>query len=770
MNRQLLARATEGTSAPTPGYLYNDLSQAAQSSPTAASEMVDYLVNRLQNTHNVHTKTKSLTVIAKLCDASIAFKRALAQRPQHVQALKDAVRHQGQPDPVCGDALHAKVRQSAQAALDAVYRADPIQVSNNSSNGATMYHGHSPAYGGHSNYSGGGAYGNNSNAASTRMEGIGNPRYKDPRLEPQVPTTITEVAREAGDVILGMIKDPLARNHHVGRHGNLPGMVNANKYNVNYGGSGTYGGNGRVGELYGGLHGASNGGYAPNGGGNNRFQPPPGAAQLAQQTGGQWTMASNRGPNAVQRTEREQDHYYPQTQPAKLGGGHGGVGGSWGAAGHSAPSLTVSSNGGGAQHGAHAATNHQSPYHSAPATDGTYEKNLILELCPPGGLKAVPPPDKLAAFSKMLPSLNPDLVCPVLLDCLEEGQPWIVRAKALCVMETCLRLDGGGGGEHNNPYRNFFHACQSEIVPLTAHARVQIKDPAKRVVALMGGATAGFQVPEAAAPAPVVNLLDFDDEPAPAPVSALPAPPASQDMFGGMQIKSKSDVGAAASAPTAPAAAVGVAAASPEPSLLDFANDAPAAPATAAGQANDIFRDMGIKETQSTGQLFQNMSLKDGNGGEDKKSDSEDAGDFNTMTTASGSAFGFINNNGSKDDVQHGAKPNFDPLTGPPTLSPSATAKTLPMMQSQEQMQAMAYQQMLMQQRMQMQMAYAMQQQGGRPMPFAGNVTSPTGMMSAPNLSMMSPGTSNNAFARPAKTDDHKFDFVKDAMKTQVKK
>lgn len=61
-----------------------------------------------------------------------------------------------------------------------------------------------------------------------RMEGIGNPRYQDPRLDPRynnhgatstasiqgltnVPA-ITNAVREAGEVVLGMIKDPLARN------------------------------------------------------------------------------------------------------------------------------------------------------------------------------------------------------------------------------------------------------------------------------------------------------------------------------------------------------------------------------------------------------------------------------------------------------------------------------------------------------------------------------------------------------------------------------
>ena len=68
--------------------------------------------------------------------------------------------------------------------------------------------------------------------------------------------------------------------------------------------------------------------------------------------------------------------------------------------------------------------------------DGSYEKNLVLELCPPGGVKPVQPPDKLAEFACLVSNLNSELICPALLDFLEDGQPWVICAKVLCVMET----------------------------------------------------------------------------------------------------------------------------------------------------------------------------------------------------------------------------------------------------------------------------------------------------------------------------------------------
>ena len=38
-------------------------------------------------------------------------------------------------------------------------------------------------------------------------------------------------------------------------------------------------------------------------------------------------------------------------------------------------------------------------------------------------MKAEPPADRLAKFVRAVPSLDPDLVCPALLDTLEEGNP-----------------------------------------------------------------------------------------------------------------------------------------------------------------------------------------------------------------------------------------------------------------------------------------------------------------------------------------------------------
>ena len=57
------------------------------------------------------------------------------------------------------------------------------------------------------------------------MDGIGNPMFKDPRLEPEpAKLSVNELMNEAKDTVIGMIKDPLARNSSVHIGANPSGM------------------------------------------------------------------------------------------------------------------------------------------------------------------------------------------------------------------------------------------------------------------------------------------------------------------------------------------------------------------------------------------------------------------------------------------------------------------------------------------------------------------------------------------------------------------
>lgn len=506
-------------------------------------------------------------------------------------------------------------------------------------------------------------------------------------------------------------------------------------------------------------------------------RPPPGRAELAAATGNQWTMASNRGPNAVAPAGHNDDSYYKSREQqadafkwANKGAhaGSSGVGGSWA----NASAGSVASPAGASSYAATPSVN-SAPTSSNPQTggtavsDGSYEKNLVMELCPAGGMKPVPPPDKLLNFAKAIPSLNADLICPVLLDCLEDGHPWIMRAKALCVMETCIQA--GQRDDNTNPYANFFYTCREEIEPLTTHPRAAIKDPARRVCALLGvemEASGRTPAPAAAPPAPAPNLLDFDNDdvpaPAPAPPAAAAAPPAtatpapapSNDMFGGMQVKAKSP---------------------PKASPPDIST------ASSGELLGGLTGDGGATQPAPTAQvttMFDQLNMKASKDEEEKKVVEDASNDLASL--ASGSAFGFINDDKSGGAAGAGAAPptkeSFDPLKN---FSPN-TARQM-MQLSQEQMQAMAYQQMLMQQQMQqkqymqMQMAMAMQN-GAMPRaqmqhPMPGGL--PTGMMPPTQNGVMGPhaGNTSSGFSfldNPAtKKEDKTFDFVKGAVEAE---
>lgn len=495
-------------------------------------------------------------------------------------------------------------------------------------------------------------------------------------------------------------------------------------------------------------------------------RPPPGSSELMRQTGGQWTMASNRGPGAINPDHR--DNSSQQWNGSSSVQRPGGVGGSWGhqpaqQTSYSTPSITINSVPGSISGSGGSAV-----------SDGTYERNLVLELCPPGGMKPVPPPDKLANFERACSTLNSDLICPVLLDCLEEGQPWIIRAKALCVMETCI-ASGARRSDGNNPYRDFFHACQDEIVPLASHPRAPIRDPARRVLQLLG---IPFEdsVPHANPAAPntyveAPNLLDFGDETSTATISSTPAshppPPPSEappppppttshsipsgGMFGGMQIKS-----VPAQTPTA------------QPSLLDFENPAPVS-------TTDFFGVLGAESAGSNGSanIPTSTPIIDEVVVKEVKENNETTPI--AKESSGGSAFGFINNAGpvaSTTDVAAGATKVFDPLK---ISTPNSSNQDKKIMQfSPEQMQAMAYQQMMMQQQFQqMQMAVAMQNQFHPPvmMPMHTNLV-PTANVAHMQQPMRFNGATNGATAgfsfmdapKIQQKDDKKFDFVKDAM------
>ena len=216
-DRSLLARATEGTQAPTPGYLYLDIAKNVATSPMACQDVATYLTRRLHGKQNANIKYKCLKVIAKVAGSPVTkgiFKRTMAQDSEAMACVKEALQYRGPPDPARGDEPYQKVREAAKEALDAIYSDAPT------SNAAFE-----PSYG--RAVGAGAGTGATLGSSSSRMEGIGNPMFKDPRLDQQnQPMTAESFLRDAGEAIAGMIKDPLARNVDLGPSpsSNMPGF------------------------------------------------------------------------------------------------------------------------------------------------------------------------------------------------------------------------------------------------------------------------------------------------------------------------------------------------------------------------------------------------------------------------------------------------------------------------------------------------------------------------------------------------------------------
>jgi hypothetical protein len=749
-DRNALARATDQSSSPTPGYLYNDIAKQTASSPSIASETLTYLIRRLAK-NNPQVKYKALKTIAMVStnpNSRGIFKRTVMQDHNAMRDIKDCLNYRGKSDAVHGDQLSERVRTQAKETLDYVYSEDHPSQSQSSSGGGGVgsasfssgsgygapssggYGGGGMGGGGGGGSGGGygssnGGYGAGNTAHNNgggmpvppgpkRMEGIGNPMFKDPRLEAgagssktiseMTVTDVMQTAKEGFSVaktgFVGILKDPLARKAAA----NGPGGMNGPRVG---GMGGGYGGNG-----IGGGGGYGGGGYGAPAASQSSWNAPPGQAQLASSTNGQWTMASNRGPNAIS----SQDTY--------RGGGNNvssGIGGSWGGSGGgggvAAQARTPQFN-----------TNNHTPmvnisgHPGAANTSGTFEKNLIMELCPPGGMKPEPPADKLQSFCQSLPDLNSDLVCPALLDMLEDGQPWIIRAKVLCVMERCVQVGDemvrNNAGVNSNAYSDFFHMCSEEIKPLANHSRSAVRMPARRVLKVLGleapsdnfaaapqaaGAGAGAvapKMPVAVAPAP--NLLDFDEAPAvpagppppipsaapptpvavppPVPNMAPPAPPAASaggSMFGGMTMKSTpAPVPVQVPAPV-PTPAV-------EHDLFGVVDVKPTPTSTPAPAAPSMFGDMTVKSTTADV-----LSVATDAG----KENIDNGAQPSAEAPAAGSGFSFLNAGGAAPAAEAAApKQSFDPLLNAPAPQ-----------QQQQQSPAMA--------NMSPQMAAVMQQQ-----------------------------------------------------------
>ena len=188
----------------------------------------------------------------------------------------------------------------------------------------------------------------------------------------------------------------------------------------------------------------------------------------------------------------------------------GAVGGAWGSAGmsgsgsslvqgNSASSSVEQAGAMGAAAGAGPIVGHV----GAAASDGEYERGLVLELCAPGGTRAVPPKDLLDRFTDLSVNLNPELIVPVLLDQLsgEGGGGWQVKCKALAVMAALAKADGC------EAHLELMRESVDEVASLSNAKPVTLAAKAKKLVKELGGGGGGSNGTATAAAAQSIELL-----------------------------------------------------------------------------------------------------------------------------------------------------------------------------------------------------------------------------------------------------------------------
>ncbi|RHY29208.1 hypothetical protein DYB32_005338 [Aphanomyces invadans] len=116
----------------------------------------------------------------------------------------------------------------------------------------------------------------------------------------------------------------------------------------------------------------------------------------------------------------------------------------------------------------------------------SYERSLIDDLCPPGGLARAPPAENLNRFVDLAKSLDMNILGDLLLDKLEDDS-WQVRLKGLCVWEALLDAPGC---EH---YAEWLEENVELLQHVAQDPKTAVAIKAKRVLQLIGVDAASHQ-------------------------------------------------------------------------------------------------------------------------------------------------------------------------------------------------------------------------------------------------------------------------------------
>mmetsp|Transcript_28450 Transcript_28450/g.51415 ORF Transcript_28450/g.51415 Transcript_28450/m.51415 type:complete len:331 (+) Transcript_28450:90-1082(+) len=117
INWDILYTATNKDNKPTPGFVFNEITQnVASASPADIPAVADYLADCVDGDH-AHVKLKALFVIKTLAYRIPPFCQAAQRR---IDSVKEAAEFTGPPSDMFGDEPYRLVREAAEGALQAL--------------------------------------------------------------------------------------------------------------------------------------------------------------------------------------------------------------------------------------------------------------------------------------------------------------------------------------------------------------------------------------------------------------------------------------------------------------------------------------------------------------------------------------------------------------------------------------------------------------------------------------------------------------------------
>lgn len=129
MNRILLNKATSSSDEPTPGYVYNEIYQMTFSSKESLTNVVDFLIKKLQRT-DMNVKFKTLKVLKHLCDNKRLDIRNYLKKK--IDVIKECQTCNIVNDELKGETPSMQVRKEATELLKRIYSYDTMENSGKS--------------------------------------------------------------------------------------------------------------------------------------------------------------------------------------------------------------------------------------------------------------------------------------------------------------------------------------------------------------------------------------------------------------------------------------------------------------------------------------------------------------------------------------------------------------------------------------------------------------------------------------------------------------